>query len=53
MKFIYVGNKDGLVNFYEGKKISRKTPAYISSPSLIAKARSNPDFEEVETKRSK
>jgi len=53
MKFIYVGNKPGLVNFYDGKQISKKTPAYISNPSLVAKARANPDFKEVETKRSK
>jgi len=44
----FIPKKDVSVNFYGGTFCSRKSSAELTDPHLVAKARSNPDFEEVE-----
>ena len=46
-RFRYVGELNGLVNFYNGQQISKKKTVALDDESLIEKARNNPDFEEV------
>ena len=46
-RFRYVGELNGLVNFYNGQQISKKKTVVLDDESLIEKARNNPDFEEV------